>query len=323
MDDIKISVVCLTYNHKNFIRRALEGFVNQKTDFSFEVIVHDDASTDGTADIVREYAKKYPDIINAICQKENQFSQGISPTRAFVFPAVRGEYLAICEGDDYWTDENKLQVQYDYLKAHPDCAMCVHQSTFHDYFKNTDENFTKFTTDRFFSVEELIMMRGGSFATNSILMKKSVYMELPECFKAKGFSDYQVLINGALNGTFFYMARNMSTYNLGVPGSWTQRVMYKNKSAIEHCDEAIRMLNTFDKAYDYKYHDAVTNAVNHFEYDKLKYQGRFFASRKEPYKEFYLEDREKNGTAKCFVRSLCFRFDFLNKIYGKIKGRSK
>ena len=323
MNEIKISVICLTYNHEKFIRRALENFVSQKTDFPFEVIVHDDASTDGTADIVREYAKKYPDIIIAICQKENIYSQGINARTEVISPILRGEYVALCEGDDYWTDNNKLQVQYDYMKAHPECAMCVHQSTVHDYFKNTDENFTEFLTDRIFSVEELIKMRGGSFATNSILMKKSVYMELPECFKAKGFSDYQFLINGALNGTFFYIARNMSTYNLGVPGSWTQRTMYKNKTAIEHCDEAIRMLNTFDKAYDFKYHDAVSNAASHFEYDKLKYQGRFFASRKEPYREFYLEDRAKIGTAKCFVRSLCFRFDFLNKIYGKIKGRSK
>ncbi|MBQ7504404.1 MAG: glycosyltransferase family 2 protein [Ruminococcus sp.] len=322
MNDVKVTVVCLTYNHKNFIRHALEGFVNQKTDFPFEVIVHDDASTDGTSDIIREYEEKYPEIIKAVCQKENKFSQGISPTRTYVFPKVRGEYLAICEGDDYWTDENKLQIQYDYMRTHPECALCVHQATMHDFFKNTDENFTKYTENREFSVDELIPLGGGAFATNSMVMKKCVYMDMPECFKAKGFSDYQVMINGALNGTVYYMARNMSVYNFGVAGSWTQRTMFKNKKAIEHCFEVIRMLNTFDEAYGGKYHAAVSKAIAKYEYDKLKYQGRFFASKKEPYREFYLADKAENGLLKCFVRSLFFRFDFLNAVYGKIKGRN-
>lgn len=323
MNDIIISVVCCTYNHERYIRRALEGFVNQKTDFPFEVIVHDDASTDGTADIVREYEQKYPEIIKAIYQTENQYSQGISPTREHICPKAKGEYLAICEGDDYWTDECKLQLQYDYMKAHPECALCVHQATVHDYFNNIDTDYTKCAEDKVFSIDEIIPMRGGLFATNSMVLKKSIYTDMPQCLMAKGFSDYQLLINGALNGTVYYMARNMSTYILGVPGSWTHTVMYKNKTAAAHCDEAVRMLNAFDKAYDYKYHDAVTKAINNYEYDKLKYKGKYFASKKEPYREYYLADCERIGSFKCFVRSFCFRFDFLNAIYGKIKGRIK
>ncbi|MBR1731874.1 MAG: hypothetical protein IJ725_05530, partial [Ruminococcus sp.] len=138
-----------------------------------------------------------------------------------------------------------------------------------------------------------------------------------------GFGDFQLFLNGALTGEVYYLARNMATYNFGVEGSWTQRIMFKNDKAVEHCDEAIRMLKSFNKAYDYKYDTAVKKAIAKYEYDKLKYQGRFFASKKEPYREYYLIDREKNGTLKCFVRSLCFRFDFLNSIYIKIKGRHK
>ena len=322
MNDIKVSVVCLAYNHKNYIRRALEGFVNQKTDFPFEVIVHDDASTDGTADIIREYEERYPDIIKPIYQSENIYSKGINARTEVISPILKGEYVALCEGDDYWTDNNKLQIQYDYVKAHPECAMCVHQTTIHDFFKNTDADFTKYSKDREFSVDELIPLGGGAFATNSMMMKKGIYMDMPECFKAKGFSDYQVLINGALNGNVYYMARNMSVYNFGVAGSWTQRTMFKNNKAIEHCDEVIRMLNTFDEAYDRKYHDAVSKAIAKYEYDKLKYQGKFFASKKEPYREYYLADKAENGLLKCFVRSLFFRFDFLNAVYGKITGRN-
>ena len=323
MSDIKVSVVCLTYNHENYIRQALEGFVTQKTDFPYEIIVHDDASTDKTADIVREYEKKYPEIIKAIYQQENVYSRGISPTKEFVFPVMRGEYIALCEGDDYWTDENKLQIQYDYMKNHPECSMCVHQATIHDCTNNSEKNLTECTEDREFSVEEIIVKGGGVFATNSILMKKHVYTDLPESLKAKGFGDFQLFINGALCGKVYYMARNMSVYNFGAEGSWTQRTMFKNNKAVEHCEEAIRMLNCFNEAYDYKYDAAVKRAVAKYEYDKLKYRGKFFESKKEPYREYYLMDVEKNGLVKCFVRSLCFRFDFLNAIYIKIKGRHK
>lgn len=322
MDDIKVSVVCLAYNHKNYIRRALEGFVNQKTDFPFEVIVHDDASTDGTADIIREYEEKYPDIIKPIYQPENIYSKGINARTDVIAPILKGEYVALCEGDDYWTDNNKLQIQYDYIKTHPECALCVHQATFHDCITNTDKNLPDLNEDKGFTAEEVIILGGGAFATNSMMIKKGVYLDMPECFKAKGFSDYQMFINSALNGTVYYMARNMSIYNFGVAGSWTQRTMFKNNKAIEHCDEVKRMLNTFDEAYDRKYHDAVSKAIAKYEYDKLKYQGRFFASKKEPYREYYLADKAENGLLKCFVRSLFFRFDFLNAVYGKIKGRN-
>ena len=107
--DIKLSIVCTAYNHEKYIRSALDGFVMQKTNFAFEAIVHDDASTDGTADIIREYAKKYPDIIVPIIQTENQHSKKVQITREIIFPMIKGKYIAFCEGDDYWTDPYKLQ----------------------------------------------------------------------------------------------------------------------------------------------------------------------------------------------------------------------
>lgn len=122
----KVSVICVTYNHRAFIRECLEGFVRQKTDFPFEVIVHDDASTDGTADIVREYAANYPHIIKPVLQPENQWRKGKTMSKTFIYPLIQGEYVAYCEGDDYWTDENKLQKQVDFLDANPDHSVCFH-----------------------------------------------------------------------------------------------------------------------------------------------------------------------------------------------------
>ena len=119
-NNIMVSICCITYNQEKFIRQALDGFLMQKTNFKYEIIIHDDASTDNTANIILEYEKKYPDIIKPIYQTENQYSKGKKPT-LITYKAAQGKYIALCEGDDYWIDENKLQLQVDYMeKNKPD-----------------------------------------------------------------------------------------------------------------------------------------------------------------------------------------------------------
>lgn len=121
-----VTIRCITYNHEPFIRRCLDGFVMQKTNFPFEAVVHDDASTDGTADIIREYAEKYPHIIKPIYEKENLWSKRDGSLQRVMDAAMRGKYVAMCEGDDYWIDPNKLQTQVDFMEAHPEYSMCFH-----------------------------------------------------------------------------------------------------------------------------------------------------------------------------------------------------
>jgi glycosyltransferase involved in cell wall biosynthesis len=118
-----VSIACITFNHKSYIRQCIKGFLIQKTTFPIEIIIHDDASTDDTAVILQEYAEKYPDLIFPIFQKENQFSQGINPGVKFVIPKCKGKYIAICEGDDYWTDPYKLQKQVNFLDQNPKYAL--------------------------------------------------------------------------------------------------------------------------------------------------------------------------------------------------------
>lgn len=127
-DSPLVSVRCITYNHEPYIAQALDGFLNQETTFPFEIIVHDDASTDKTADIIREYEAKYPKIIKPIYEIENQFSKYDGSLGRIMKNACKGKYFAYCEGDDYWTDPNKLQMQIDWLESHPDYAMCFHRS---------------------------------------------------------------------------------------------------------------------------------------------------------------------------------------------------
>lgn len=121
-EPIIVSIRCTAYNHEKYIRDCLEGFIMQKTNFRFEAIVHDDASTDRTADIIREYATKYPDIIKPIYETENQYSKKDGTLTQILDKACTGKYIAMCEGDDYWIDPLKLQKQVDFLESHPNCS---------------------------------------------------------------------------------------------------------------------------------------------------------------------------------------------------------
>ena len=122
-DEIVVSICSITYNHAHYIRQCLDGFLMQKTNFSFEVLIHDDASTDGTEEIIKEYEAKYPEIVKPLYEKENQWVKGIRGSKVFNYPRARGKYIALCEGDDYWTDPYKLQKQVDFLEANPEYGM--------------------------------------------------------------------------------------------------------------------------------------------------------------------------------------------------------
>ena len=129
MNEPVVSICCLTYNHEDYIRSAIESFLSQETSFPVEIIIHDDASTDRTAEIVAGYRAQHPDRFVWLAQTENQYSQGVRGiTARFVFPHARGRYIALCEGDDYWTDARKLQKQVEFLDAHPDFSGSFHET---------------------------------------------------------------------------------------------------------------------------------------------------------------------------------------------------
>lgn len=143
-----VSISCITYNHAPYIRKCLEGFLMQKTTFPIEVLIHDDASTDGTEEIIREYEAKYPDIIKPLYETENQWVKGKRGSRVFNFPRARGKYIALCEGDDYWTDPLKLQKQVDFLEKNTDYVLTCHR------YSKYDEDEKKWYSDNRESIFE-------------------------------------------------------------------------------------------------------------------------------------------------------------------------
>jgi len=177
--EIIVSICCATYNHQKYIRDAIEGFLMQKTTFPFEILIHDDASTDGTADIIREYEAKYPDIIKPIYQRENQYSKGIKISQVYQFPRAQGKYIALCEGDDYWIDPHKLQKQVDYLERNPNVSFVATNYAIYD--EKTNQTKKAATSKRI------------DFYT--LLKRKNQIPTLTTCIRSEYIFDYIREIN--------------------------------------------------------------------------------------------------------------------------------
>lgn len=142
-----VSISCITYNHLPYIRQCIDGFIKQQTAFPIEVLIHDDASTDGTTDIIREYETNYPEVIKPIYQKENQYSKGMPISATFNWPRAKGKYIAMCEGDDYWTDPLKLQKQVDFLEKNQEYVLTSHLRIIVDEKGNPVTNSDSLTKD--------------------------------------------------------------------------------------------------------------------------------------------------------------------------------
>jgi glycosyltransferase involved in cell wall biosynthesis len=210
-----VSISCLAFNHEEFIRKALEGFVMQETNFRFEVLIHDDASTDGTAEIIREYEQKFPELIKPIYRKENQWRKGIKGSAAHNFPRALGKYIALCEGDDYWTDPKKLQRQVDYLESHEDYALVAENGLVLNTHVNTQYKFNDIYMEECdVEIEELLGKR--KFPTASVMFRS---MHLDSSYaKLKHQSDVILWCYLAKKGKVRYMPVVSSVYSRGTHG---------------------------------------------------------------------------------------------------------
>lgn len=167
-----VSICCITYNQEKYIRQCLDGFIMQKTDFEFEVIIHDDASTDSTAEIIREYEEKYPNIIKPIYQIENQYTKGKGILIPFVYPRAKAKYIALCEGDDYWTDPYKLQKQVDFLENNEEYSLCFHNAIEHWEDGSREDSIFSDVEDREYSAVEIY--KKWTIPTASVVFRKTV-----------------------------------------------------------------------------------------------------------------------------------------------------
>lgn len=284
-----VSIVCDTYNHAPYICDALDGFLMQKTDFPFEIIVHDDASTDGTADIVREYEAARPGLFRCVYRAENMYSKDPKILEHYVFPLAHGKYVAICEGDDFWTRPDKLQKQISYMESHPDCTLCVSAGELVDPSGRRTGLLAPFDTDMDVPMDAVIRGGGGFVATASIVAPTRLAQNRAPFCDFSDVDDAVLQLWFAENGTTHYFAEPLCAYRQAVPGSWTE-TFFSSKSAarIQHHLGLIRALEAFDAETGGRWHDAVDFCVTHQQkYEILRLQNDVTALKKPPYRAQY------------------------------------
>lgn len=272
MDECILTAYCLTYNHEKYIRKTLEGFVSQKTSYKYKVIVHDDASTDGTPQIVQEFADKYPDIIVPILQKENQYSKGVRIFSEIIKSKIEGKYVAICEGDDYWCDENKLQMQIDFMEKNPEYSLCAHNTERIDVDgNNLHNNINKETEDRDYTADEIIAsIEGRLFHTSSYLYRMELRKQMPqEVYCIKHVGDLPLSIYFATCGKVHYFGKIMSKYRIMTPGSWSQRENKDKKAKKNVAKMFIEFFDRVDKYTEYKYTKSFRFAKKLYRYNLM------------------------------------------------------
>lgn len=232
MNNIMVSICCITYNHKDYIGDAINGFLNQSTNFPFEVIIHDDASIDGTQAMVKEFSQRMANF-HTIFQTQNQWAIGVKASPTFVWPKATGKYIALCEGDDYWIDDKKLQKQIDYLENHPECnaVCCLSKVKSGDVFLN--DELTKNTIVEF---KNILLGRKANTRTPTIVFRndKTLLGRFNDFGNFNG-NDRKLKMLLTMNGSYikvlpFYGA----IYRHHAGGVWSMVARNKKRSAIQN-----------------------------------------------------------------------------------------
>lgn len=305
-NDMMVSINCITYNHEDFIADAIESFLAQKTTFRYEILIHDDASTDRTSEIIREYQQKYPEIIKPIIQEKNQYSTGnIKISYEYNHKRAKGKYIAFCEGDDYWTDPLKLQKQVNFMEKNPQYTLCAHATKMMQGASDVVMRLIRpFPEDREVAFEDVLLGGGGFFATSSLLYVKSALDNPPRFFFDSPVGDYPTQILLALHGKVFYMDETMSAYRYEIKGSWSQKTNSSDEKRIRVIKQFLRLLDEVDAYTGKRYAETIAGLKQRLSFSIHVIEGDFKAIRLPVYRDLYkkLSAKEKLTTLlKCYV----------------------
>jgi glycosyltransferase involved in cell wall biosynthesis len=212
-EHIKVSILCVTYNQINYIKQTLESFVTQKTNFAFEVIVDDDCSTDGTVDVIRDYAARYPSLIRPSFRP---FNTGVHVNGREIYWKANGKYICLCQGDDYFCDDQKLQIQADFLDTHPNHSLCFHPvKIFYDNNAGPETIFPRNRNSSHFTTTELL--KGNYIGCNSAMYVRRDDFALPDNIMP---DDYYIHLLNAHHGDIGFINRVMACYRIHAGGIW-------------------------------------------------------------------------------------------------------
>lgn len=307
---VLVSINCITYNHEAYIGDAIEGFLKQKTDFDFEILIGEDCSTDETRKVIEKYVLKYPSKIRLITSDENV---GAHNNAYRLHKNSNGKYIALCEGDDYWTDSLKLQKQVNYMEKNPDCTLCFHNakvlSTNNEetgrivvpWLKNNEKYFSK---NHKYSAGELALL--GYIPTASYLYPKHLLDNLPDWSFQSVAGDNVVKLIAASHGYAHYIDEFMSVYRFGIEGSFTTRWINENNNnekIIAHYSRFIDFFDNFNKYSHYKFDSELCEVKKIYEFEIAVLQGKLTILISEKYKEIW-DDLKMKGKIKVVSRSL-------------------
>lgn len=254
MQKPKLSIVCVTYNHEKYITQAIDSFLKQKVNFSIEIIIADDASTDSTPKIIKKYEKKYPEIFNAILRTNNI---GVARNFNESFHEAKGEYVALCEGDDYWLDDTKLQRQVDFLEKHKDYALVFHPVRV--FFETGDQPDSvypdrkkDFTLDR--------LLKENFIQTNSVVYRNKG-IDIPQDIMP---IDWYIHLYHAKFGRIGFINRVMAAYRRHSEGVWFDSIGHPEKLFIRHSDRMVEFWSEIIRLYpEKKYKKAISESLRY------------------------------------------------------------
>ncbi len=250
-----VSVCMITYNHEKFIAQAIESVLMQQSDFVVELVIGEDCSTDDTRAVVRAYGDHYPEQIRLLLPEQNK---GAMANFIACLAACSGKYIALCEGDDYWTDPLKLQKQVDFLEKNPDYSMCCHAS--HIIFegsKDRSEIQRLAEADKTLTLDDFLAPTSkNSIRTESVVCKSEVVHNLPEWYQHIIVGDYPLFMLLAYHGNIRYIDQVMSVHRKHEGGVWTSQ-SGEAEFQEEYCLSIVEMYRRFDEYSGYQYHDKI------------------------------------------------------------------
>ena len=251
---MKVSVLVMTYNHARFIRQALDSVLMQQTGFEFEILISEDCSTDGTQDIVREYERRYPETIRLLLSETNLHSNAVVVRG---INAARGAYVALLDGDDYWTSPEKLQRQATFLDDHPECSICFHNARVKQDDKEEGWNWTPPNHPTITTLEDIWM--GNFIATCSTMFRRGLIRPIPPWYE--GFfpiTDWPLHILNAEHGHIGYLDEVMGVYRYH-PGGY-----YSPLSEHSKLRETLKFYQRMNACLGYKHNGLVQTAVSKY-----------------------------------------------------------
>lgn len=285
MCDIKVSVCCITYNQEKYIEQAINSFLSQKTNFDFEIIIHDDASTDGTINILKKYQKKYPDKIILMLEKENQYSKCANSVLVKVLDKAKGKYIALCDGDDFWCDDNKLQKQVDYMDLHKNISLCSHNT---EIINENNEKIDLINSylEGIVTIEKFLS-NNSSMHTSSMLFRKKDVLKLPNYYYEATVGDLPLKLYLLSKGNCFHFNNVMSCYRTNAINSWS--VAQKNNDIVKqkNFEMEIQIYNSFNKETKYIYDDLIKNKILYRNFCYFKDKNDLNEIKKEKYEKYY------------------------------------